>query len=102
MRRYAYACPTLAAAPMLDTLKLAKACLPRLPSYSLDAVLAHYRIAIPANRHRALTDAELTARLLIHLLADGAIRHGWSQLAQLRSLAGGPPPAANTAQAGLF
>ncbi|MEU4244222.1 3'-5' exonuclease [Actinoplanes sp. NPDC026619] len=102
LRRYASACPALAAAPMLDTLRLAKACRPRLASYNLDALLTHYEITIPADRHRALADAEVTARLVVRLLAEGANRHGWSQLAQLRSLAGRPPPAAGTAQGELF
>jgi DNA polymerase-3 subunit epsilon len=102
LRRYALVCPTLAATPMLDTLHLAKACHPGLASYGLDALLKHYGIAIPADRHRALADAEATARLLVRLLADGATRHGWSQLAQLRSLGGAPAPAAGSAQAELF
>ena len=39
LRRYAHACPTAAAAPMLDTLALAKRCRPGLASYALDALL---------------------------------------------------------------
>lgn len=93
LRRYAHACPTLAAAPMLDTLTLAQRCHPGLPSYSLDALLQLYRIAIPAARHRALADAEVTGQLLARLLADGAHRHGWHRLAELHQLAGTPPPA---------
>lgn len=102
LRRYAHACPTLAAAPMLDTVALAKACHPDLPSYSLDALLAYLGIPIPAQRHRALPDAAVTAELFVRLLTDGATGHGWSQLAQLRHLAGLPPPAAAADQAALF
>jgi hypothetical protein len=54
LRRYAHACPRLAAARMLDTVRLARACLPGLPSYTLDALLEHLDIPIPAGRHRAL------------------------------------------------
>lgn len=102
LRRYAHACPTLAAAPVLDTLKLAKACYRGLDSYSLDSLLTHLHIPIPALRHRALPDARATAELFIRLLTDGAAVHGWSQLAQLRALAGLPPPAATSAQIALF
>jgi DNA polymerase-3 subunit epsilon len=102
LRRYAHVCPTLAAAAMLDTLALAKTCRPGLDSYSLDGMLTQYGIAIPADRHRALADALATAELLTRLLADGATRHRWSQLAQLRRLAGVPPPSSATTQAPLF
>jgi DNA polymerase-3 subunit epsilon len=102
LRLYAHACPTLSAAPMLDTLALAKACHPGLASYSLDALLTRYGIAIPADRHRALADATVTAELFVRLLAEGAATHRWSRLAQLRHLAGCPPPAPGTTQAALF
>lgn len=102
LRRYAHACPALAAAPMLDTVALAKACHPGLPSYTLDALLTFSGIAIPAGRHRALPDAQVTAELFTRLLADGADRHRWAQLAQLRRLAGLPPPASGSTQTTLF
>lgn len=104
LRRYAHACPTAAFAPMLDTLTLtlARRCHPGQPSYSLDALLHLYRIPIPAARHRALADAEVTARLLVRLLADGAHRHGWHRLAELRQLAGTPPPANAATPQALF
>jgi DNA polymerase-3 subunit epsilon len=102
LRRYAHACPTLAAAPMLDTVRLARACHPGQPSYALDALLTHLDIPIPAGRHRALADASVTARLLERLLADGGTLHGWSQMTQLRQLAGLPPPADRTEQTALF
>jgi len=102
LRRYAHACPTLAATPMLDTVALAKKCRPGLASYALDALLSFYGIAIPAARHRALADAEVTGQLLIRLLADGARAHRWSRLAQLRHLAGTPPPAGANTQQSLF
>jgi DNA polymerase III epsilon subunit-like protein len=102
LRRYAHACPTVAATPMLDTVALAKKCRPGLASYALDALLNFYGIAIPAARHRALADAEVTGHLLTRLLADGARTHRWSRLAQLRQLAGTPPPAGASTQQSLF
>ncbi|BCY11036.1 PolC-type DNA polymerase III [Actinoplanes sp. L3-i22] len=103
LARYATACPTLAAAPMLCTRRLAQHAYPGLASYSLDALLAHTRIPVPAGRHRALPDALVTAALLQRLLTDGATRHGWSRLSQLKQLAGLPPPGgAAPAQDALF
>ncbi|MEV4708695.1 3'-5' exonuclease [Actinoplanes sp. NPDC049316] len=101
LRRYAHACPSTAA-PMLDTLALAKRCRPGLASYALDALLTFYGMAIPAGRHRALADAEVTGHLQIRLLADGARAHRWCRLDQLRDLAGEPPAADPHAQEFLF
>lgn len=103
LARYAAACPTLATAPMLCTRRLACRAYPGLASYSLDVLLAHTRIPVPAGRHRALPDALVTAALLQRLLTDGAIRHGWSRLSQLSQLAGLPAPGGtDIAQDALF
>jgi DNA polymerase III subunit epsilon len=53
--------------PVLCTRKLARRVLPGLPRYDLDHLCAHFRIPNRA-RHRALGDAEATARALIALL----------------------------------
>ncbi|GIM94427.1 exonuclease domain-containing protein [Paractinoplanes toevensis] len=102
LRRYAHACPTLAATPMLDTLRLARACYPELGSHRLDDLLHHLNIPVPAERHRALADAAVTAKVLRRLLEDGSTRYRWSHLAQLRHLAGLPPPATGSGQETLF
>ncbi|MFN3431998.1 MAG: PolC-type DNA polymerase III [Candidatus Sericytochromatia bacterium] len=49
------------------TVQLARHCLPTLPSRSLEALIGHYRIQVPA-RHRALADAEATADIFLRLL----------------------------------
>jgi DNA polymerase III epsilon subunit-like protein len=86
-----------------STDRLAQHAYPGLASYSLDALLAHTRIPVPAGRHRALPDALVTAVLLQRVLTDGAACYGWSRLSQLRQLAGLPPPGgAATAQDALF
>jgi DNA polymerase-3 subunit epsilon len=51
------------------TVQLARHCLPTLPSRSLEALIGHYRIQVPA-RHRALADAEATADIFLRLLAS--------------------------------
>jgi DNA polymerase-3 subunit epsilon len=94
LARYATACPTLAAAPVLCTRDLARHAYPGLASYSLDALLTHTQIPIPAGRHRALPDSLATAALFAQLLTDGAARHRWSRLHQLHQLAGRSAPAA--------
>jgi DNA polymerase-3 subunit epsilon len=96
LSRYATSCPTLAAAPVLCTRDLARHAYPGLASYSLDALLTHTQIPIPADRHRALPDTRVTATLFAQLLTDGAARHRWSRLHHLHHLAGRPAPAAAT------
>lgn len=100
--RYAHACPRLASAPMLDTLRLARHAYPALTSYTLDALLTHLKIPIPVARHRALPDAVATKCLFARLLTDGSSRHRWSRLNQLHGLGGLDPPAAAHAQSPLF
>ncbi|MGW0203588.1 3'-5' exonuclease [Nonomuraea sp. NPDC003201] len=97
-------CPRLAAVPLLDTVRLARHLYPRLPSHSLDTLLAHLDIPRPAGRHRALPDAEVTARLLRRLLAEGG-RTRWRSLYDLDAIGGlAPkrPPHRPSEQPGLF
>lgn len=102
LTRYAHACPTLAAAPMLDTVRLARHAHPELASHTLDTLLTHLGIPVPAGRHRALADAAVTAEVLQRLLTEGSRRHRWSRLAQLHQLAGLVAPAAQRAQETLL
>ena len=102
LTRYAHACPTLAGAPMLDTLRLARHAYPELASHTLDTLLTHFGIPVPTGRHRALPDAAATADILQQLLTEGSHRHRWSRLAELHQLAGLPPPAAGRSQETLF
>jgi DNA polymerase-3 subunit epsilon len=68
--------------PVLCTRKLARRLLPRLGRYDLDHLCAHFGIANAA-RHRALGDAEATARALIELLHEAL---GGGQVANLGDL----------------
>ena len=87
-------CPALAATALLDTVRLARAVIPHLPSYRLDEVLRHYRIPRPAHRHRAMPDAEVTSDVFRRLLADGARLGLWATLTDLDAAAGLQPRAA--------
>lgn len=61
---------------VLDTRLLAELCFPRLGSFALDALASHLGLAV-SNRHDALADAQLTAKLfltLIPTLQDKGIR----------------------------
>lgn len=84
-------CPRLAATPLLDTVRLARAAAPGLTSYRLDSVLAYYGVPRPPDRHRALPDTEVTAVIFARLLADGASAPGWAALTDLDAAAGRPP-----------
>ncbi len=66
----------------LCTVRLGRFLVPRLRSYGLDSLTAHFRIRVET-RHRAFGDALATAHLLLHLLreADG---RGISDLTSLR------------------
>jgi len=64
----AHALPPLRV-PVLCTCKLARRLLPDLARYNLDHLCAHFRIP-NRSRHRALGDAEATARALIELLHE--------------------------------
>jgi DNA polymerase III epsilon subunit family exonuclease len=68
--------------PILCTRKLARRILPRLGRYDLDHLCAHFGIA-NASRHRALGDAQVTARALIELLHEAL---GARQLASVGDL----------------
>lgn len=51
----------------LDTLRLSRQLLPKLPKHNLDALVSHFGIRLEGDRHRALADARATAHLWIHL-----------------------------------
>lgn len=53
-------------AEVLDTLKIARKCLPQLPQKTLHALCDHYEISLKEH-HRALADAMATAQLLEEL-----------------------------------
>jgi len=84
-------CPTLSATPLLDTVRLARAAYPHLGSYRLDAVLRHLHIPIPADRHRAMPDVEVTVRLFARIVSDGAAAGLWNSLHQIDAVAYLPP-----------
>lgn len=95
-------CPRLATTHFLDTVRLARAAYPQLPSHSLDILMQHLRIPRPTDRHRALPDAEITVHLFARLLADGARAGVWTTLARLRWMGGYEPKAARPRQELLF
>ena len=91
LRRKREHCPNLAATPLLDTVAMARAVLPDLGSHKLDAVLAHYEIPVPGDRHRAAADVEVTAAIFLRLLEDGVADGRWRDLGGLDRVAGKPP-----------
>jgi DNA polymerase-3 subunit epsilon len=91
-------CPVLAATSLLCTVKLSRAAFPELASHRLDAVLRFLGIPVPADRHRAMPDTELTVQVLQAALAEGRERRLWATLRDLDAAAGiAPRPAANRA-----
>ncbi|MYT25562.1 3'-5' exonuclease [Streptomyces sp. SID7760] len=104
--RQAEYCPVLAATPLLDTLRLAKAVVPGLGSYGLDSLLGYYGIAKPAGRHRAMPDVEVTAQVLARLLEEGCASGRWRTLLELDAAASlqpkRPPSGTEAEQSALF
>jgi DNA polymerase-3 subunit epsilon len=82
--------------------KLARTTYPELASHSLDALLLHLQIPMPAGRHRAMPDVEATATLFTRIIADGTASGKWRTLADLRRAGGYQPKAARPVQDALF
>ncbi|MGH3489022.1 MAG: 3'-5' exonuclease [Actinopolymorphaceae bacterium] len=101
---YAYRrhCPRLAATHLLDTVRLGRAAYPDLHSHSLDMLIHHLRLRRPANRHRAMADVEVTAKVFAALLAHGARTGLWTRLRDLRDVAGYEAKATRPEQGTLF
>lgn len=76
--------------PVVCTRKLARRLLPALRRYDLDHLCAQFGVTNTA-RHRALGDAEATARALLELLAIGRGEHGLVTLGDLLALQAAPP-----------
>jgi DNA polymerase III epsilon subunit family exonuclease len=76
-------------APVLCTLRLGRRLVPQLRRYDLDSLSAHFGISNKA-RHRALGDAESTARLLLDLLGLARLT-GLETLSDLLDLQARPP-----------
>ncbi|MEU9334174.1 3'-5' exonuclease, partial [Streptomyces sp. NPDC048290] len=96
--RYRDHCPRLAYTRLICTRRLARHVWPGLPSYSLDALLAHCGIPQPAHRHRAMDDVTVTAALFRHLLTEAARAQAIASLADLVRAAGMQPRAAAPTQ----
>ncbi|MFD9947174.1 PolC-type DNA polymerase III [Nonomuraea sp. NPDC059023] len=100
-------CPTLAAIPLICTVKLARLLLPELSSHKLDLVARRLGLQIPADRHRALPDVELTLQVFIRLMVQGAQAGRWRNLLDLQAVGGvyvksEARPAAGVRQSELF
>lgn len=95
------ACRTVAAIPLICTVRLARVVLPELGSHSLDRVASRLGLTIPADRHRALPDAELTAQVFTRLAVKGLRADHWRTLLELQAVGGvyvRPEPSHQAAQ----
>lgn len=62
--------------PFACTVRLSRRLNPELRSHALGALARHHRLPATGRAHRALADAEMTAALLLRLLADLRQRFG--------------------------
>ena len=58
----------IAKTPIIDTILIAKKVLPNLENYKLDTLARTFDIPIPRDRHRALSDCYLTAKIFLKLI----------------------------------
>lgn len=68
LSHYIEQCPAIAKTPIIDTILLAKHVFPKLQNYKLDTLANELQIQIPRDRHRALPDCVLTAKVFLRLL----------------------------------
>jgi DNA polymerase III epsilon subunit-like protein len=99
---YRDSCPRLATTHLLDTVRLARAVLPDLPSHGLDTLMSTLGIPRPADRHRAMADVQITAELFRLLLRAGTDAGLWTTLRQIRKTAGYEAKASRPVQETLF
>lgn len=103
-QRYAQNCPRVTAMPCIDTLALGKRLAPGLANYKLDTLASHFSLPIPAARHRALPDVELTVKIFLRLLemrAQASITT-IADLSRVAGLKGSLLPQERPMQMGLF
>ena len=68
LSHYTDECTGISKTPIIDTILLAKHVLPGLPNYKLDTLAKALKLPIPKNRHRALADCLLTAKVFLKLI----------------------------------
>lgn len=68
LSHYTNECKNIAKTPIIDTILLSKHVLPVLQNYKLDTLAKNLEIEIPRDRHRALPDCFLTAKVFLKLL----------------------------------
>ncbi|HEU5378640.1 MAG TPA: 3'-5' exonuclease [Ktedonobacteraceae bacterium] len=93
-QRFAVCCPQASALSFLDTVALGKHLVPGLANYKLDTLAQHFHLPIPANRHRALPDVELTIQILQHLLRGYLEKVPQATIIDLLRIGGIKPPPA--------
>jgi len=70
-RRFETLCPSFSKMQFIDTILLAKSLLPNLANYKLDTLATFFSIPLPVDRHRALPDIKITAKVLLGLINLG-------------------------------
>lgn len=88
VQRSAAVCPHVATLPFLDTVALGKYFVPSLDNYKLDTLAQHFGLPIPAQRHRALPDVELTVQIFLRLLHQHLERLPQMTVTNLLQIAG--------------
>lgn len=88
IQRFVGDVPRLAARPFVDTIALARFVLPNVSDYKLDTLAQLFSLPIPPDRHRALPDVRVTARLFLKLISRMESTGKYLTVDQLRDIAG--------------
>jgi DNA polymerase-3 subunit epsilon len=89
--RFVQHCPSAARCAVIDSCALARRLVPGLRRYGLDHLVPALGFEIPADRHRALADVEVTVQVFLELLRR-ADEQGYGTVEDLRALGGIPTP----------
>jgi DNA polymerase-3 subunit epsilon len=88
IQRFSSECPRASKMPFVDTVALAKHLLPGPGNYKLDTLANHFSIPVPAQRHRALPDVQLTVQVFLQLLQVGLSTKKIKLIGDLRRVGG--------------
>lgn len=81
LNRFKETCLKSSKAIFIDTIKIGKYLYPNLPNYKLNTLSSFLEIPIPVNRHRALPDVVITAKIFIKMVEHG-VKEGKVNLIQ--------------------
>lgn len=100
--RFCDVCKRSSKMTFIDTIKIAKYLIPTMKDYKLDSLSQYFSIPIALDRHRALPDVEMTARVFVKLLQKATQEKRINWVYELVRIASIPPKKPESSQGSLF